>query len=156
MSVETPGNLASLRGVVFNISRAMMMGPLAISGIGNLINKIVDPIKSVFKGIADGINGIISSVVEWVKDLPTSIKNSIIKKIQGWTGASNGIDQTKPDITPPGGLGKFGLGKNDQYYSQLDPSLNMQYNASGDSQVQTMADSGCGPVSASNTTISYE
>ena len=37
-----------------------------------------------------------------------------------------------------------------QFYSQLDPQFAMEMNVPGDTEYQTMADSGCGPVSAVN------
>lgn len=41
----------------------------------------------------------------------------------------------------------YGMGN---FYSQLDPKYSMSYNTSGDNYEQTMADSGCGPMSAVN------
>ena len=53
------------------------------------------------------------------------------------------------------GIGNGGKGKTSKYgkgnfYSQLDSNYSMPFNAPGDSEAQTMADSGCGPVSAVN------
>lgn len=53
------------------------------------------------------------------------------------------------------GKGKWGRGNKESdawniFHSQLDPTNSMGFNASGDTMQQSMADSGCGPVSAAN------
>lgn len=53
------------------------------------------------------------------------------------------------------GKGKWGRGNKETdawniFHSQLDPTNSMGFNASGDTMEQSMADSGCGPVSAAN------
>ena len=47
-------------------------------------------------------------------------------------------------------ISKYGRGSSGEFYSQLDPAYAMNMNAPGDDIKQTMADSGCGPMSASN------
>lgn len=49
-----------------------------------------------------------------------------------------------------GGSGKHSKYGKGNFYSQLDSQYSMPFNAPGDSEAQTMADSGCGPVSAVN------
>lgn len=49
-----------------------------------------------------------------------------------------------------GGKGKTSRYGKGNFYSQLDSNYSMPFNAPGDSEAQTMADSGCGPVSAVN------
>lgn len=48
------------------------------------------------------------------------------------------------------GQGKYGRGLAGQFNSQIDPNNSMGFNIPGDRSSQSMYDSGCGPVSATN------
>lgn len=96
------------------------------------------------------------SVTSQVQNTAPAITSTATKDINPNTADYNKI-QPDDDITvinaklaaqrSGGGKHRYGTGK---FYSQLDPNNSMQFNADGDSSVQTMSDSGCGPVSASN------
>ena len=71
------------------------------------------------------------------------------------TGAGNFVKGAKDAIFGKGkyGRSKYGRGgvlNDGEFASQLDPGNQMSYNASYDTETQTMADSGCGPGAASN------
>lgn len=71
------------------------------------------------------------------------------------TGASNLVTSAKNFVFGQGkyGRSKYGRGgvlNDGEFASQLDPGNQMSYNASYDTENQTMADSGCGPGAASN------
>lgn len=71
------------------------------------------------------------------------------------TGAGNLLGSAKDAIFGKGkyGRSKYGRGgvlNDGDFASQLDPGNQMSYNASYDTETQTMADSGCGPGAASN------
>lgn len=71
------------------------------------------------------------------------------------TGAGNLLGSAKDAIFGKGkyGRSKYGRGgvlNDGEFASQLDPGNQMSYNASYDTETQTMADSGCGPGAASN------
>ena len=71
------------------------------------------------------------------------------------TGASNLVTSAKNFVFGQGkyGRSKYGRGgvlSDGDFASQLDPGNQMSYNASYDTENQTMADSGCGPGAASN------
>ena len=71
------------------------------------------------------------------------------------TGASNLLTGAKNFVFGQGkyGRSKYGRGgvlSDGEFASQLDPGNQMSYNASYDTETQTMADSGCGPGAASN------
>ena len=90
----------------------------------------------------------------------TSIGQSVANAASGaWdtvtTGASNLLTGAKNAIFGQGkyGRSKYGRGgvlSDGDFASQLDPGNQMSYNASYDTEDQTMADSGCGPGAASN------
>ena len=71
------------------------------------------------------------------------------------TGAGNLLTGAKNFVFGQGkyGRSKYGRGgvlSDGDFASQLDPGNQMSYNASYDTENQTMADSGCGPGAASN------
>jgi hypothetical protein len=90
----------------------------------------------------------------------TSIGQSVANAASGaWdtvtTGAGNLLKGAKDAIFGQGkyGRSKYGRGgvlSDGDFASQLDPGNQMSYNASYDTENQTMADSGCGPGAASN------
>ena len=71
------------------------------------------------------------------------------------TGAGNLLSSAKDAIFGKGKYdrskyGRGGVLSDGDFASQLDPGNQMSYNASYDTETQTMADSGCGPGAASN------
>ena len=76
----------------------------------------------------------------WLK----KVKNAIKSKIDDITGS----DDDKPKKKDGDGKGS---GKTKGFVSQLDPQYrNIRFNRSGDTQTQTLGDSGCGPATAAN------
>ena len=97
-------------------------------------------------GAAKSVYNFGSKVYDTINN--TSLGHSIFHPIDT---ASNLYDKAKSYF----GKGKnhisnYGRGSSGEFYSQLDPAYAMSMNAPGDDIKQTMADSGCGPMSASN------
>ena len=80
-----------------------------------------------------GVKNVASSAMDAISDFGSSVRKSI-------TGGSKW------------GRGRWGRGTDafNSFHSQIDPVNNMGYNTFGDTEMQSMADSGCGPASAAN------
>ena len=106
-------------------------------GASNIYNSVTSGISSAADTVKQGFN----QGVDWVKDKAGK--------------AADTIGEAKTGLMNFFGIGNGGKGKTSKYgkgnfYSQLDSNYSMPFNAPGDSETQTMADSGCGPVSAVN------
>ena len=106
-------------------------------GASNIYNSVTSGISSAADTVKQGFN----QGVDWVKDKAGK--------------AADTIGEAKTGLMNFFGIGNGGKGKTSKYgkgnfYSQLDSNYSMPFNAPGDSEAQTMADSGCGPVSAVN------
>ena len=106
-------------------------------GAANIYNSVTSGISSAADTVKQGFN----QGVDWVKDKAGK--------------AADTIGEAKTGLMNFFGIGNGGKGKTSKYgkgnfYSQLDSNYSMPFNAPGDSEAQTMADSGCGPVSAVN------
>ena len=113
----------------------------SLQTIKNGAKKLFDKGKSLFQtatSIGQSISNAASNAWDTVK-----------------TGAGNLLGSAKDAIFGKGkyGRSKYGRGgvlNDGEFASQLDPGNQMSYNASYDTETQTMADSGCGPGAASN------
>ena len=124
-----------------------------------------------FNQSADSVRQSASGALDWLANKGSSFKDSIIGGAaslgsKAWNGLKN-IGSTIADAGKSGWntvtsaasslASKFGFGsgKHSMYgtggfYSQLDPAYAMPYNTASDTEPQSMRDSGCGPVAASN------
>ena len=106
-------------------------------GASNIYNSVTSGISSAADTVKQGFN----QGADWLKDKAGK--------------AADTIGEAKTGLMNFFGIGNGGKGKTSKYgkgnfYSQLDSNYSMPFNAPGDSEAQTMADSGCGPVSAVN------
>ena len=112
--------------------------------------------KNAFNYVKDTAVG----AAKWVKDKVTNATNSIynfgsnLYDKANNTTIGHAILHPIDTVSSMFGNGKhrsmFGMGSAGEFYSQLDPAFAMNMNTPGDNISQTMADSGCGPVSATN------
>ena len=134
---------------------------------------IYDKISNIGKGLISGAKQLWEDVKQSaaqhlpsMDDVKTGISNGI-DKVKQWgsdaynfvasgasslaSGISDFIDR-RTSTGPNTGKGKYGRGAIDpnNFASQLDPSVQQRYNTPGDTEYQTMADSGCGPGAAAN------
>ena len=128
-----------------------------IAGVTNQLAKfIATPISYVAKffgaisdwigNIGDWIKDNFSNVLDFFKDPVAAIKNAATNGVKK---AGNWIKDRASDVA-----NFFGFGSGPQYgmgYKQTDPAIrNIRYNAPGDTEYQTIGDSGCGPAAAVN------
>lgn len=125
--------------------------------IGVYSNKAIDFVKDSAVGAAkwvyDKTKKAANSVYNFGSKVYDTINNSTLGHavLHPIDTVSNLYDKAKSYF----GNGKnqismYGKGTSGEFYSQLDPAYAMSMNAPGDDIKQTMADSGCGPMSASN------
>lgn len=138
------GNPMSMLGWLGSKMYKMMMAPVVM-------------FKSMFSSVGESIDGAKSWVgtkFQWLKNYfstdPTSGKGKygMGKKAKYGMGEADdvppcsdmddGSKDTDSPVTKP------------TFYSQLDPKNAMRFNSGSDTISQTMRDSGCGPVTASN------
>lgn len=122
----------------------------------NFANYIYQKGKNAFDYVKDTAVG----AAKWVKDKAVNVGKSIynfgsnLYDKANNTTIGHAILHPIDTISSVFGNGKhkpmFGMGYAGEFYSQLDPAFAMNMNAPGDNINQTMADSGCGPVSATN------
>ena len=122
-----------------------------------------------FNQSADSVRQSASGALDWLANKGNSFKDSIIGGAASLGAkAWNGLKSIGSTIADAGRSGwntvtnaassvasKFGFGKHSMFgtggfYSQLDPAYAMPYNTASDTEPQSMRDSGCGPVAASN------
>ena len=125
--------------------------------IGVYSGKVFDFVKDTAVGAAkwvyDKATGAAKSVYNFGSKVydsinSTSLGHAILHPIDT---ASNLYDKAKTYFGKgKKHISKYGRGSSGEFYSQLDPAYAMSMNAPGDVIKQTMADSGCGPMSASN------
>lgn len=124
-----------------------------------------------FNQSADSVRQSASGALDWLANKGNSFKDNIIGGAASLgTKAWNGLKSIGSTIADAGKSGwntvtnvassvasKFGFGSGKHsmfgtggFYSQLDPAYAMPYNTASDTEPQSMRDSGCGPVAASN------
>ena len=104
-----------------------------------------DKTKDLASGAWNTVKTTAGNAWDSAKSMYSSAKSSISNWYNSKFGDSSGSGKY--------GRGKYGQGPGDigsAFQSQLDPNNAMQFNAPGDTETQTMEDSGCGPVSAAN------
>ena len=133
-----------------------------VQGAKNTASSAWDKVKGFGSSMYEGMKTLGSKVADkasaakdWVMDKAGAAvqgaKNLGAAAIQGISNFGSSIMDT---ITGKGkwGRGKWGRGTDafNQFHSQVDPVNSMGYNTYGDTEIQSMADSGCGPASAAN------
>lgn len=144
-----------------------------VQGAKNVASSAWDKVKGFGSSMYEGIKTLGSKVADtassaknWVVNKASSAKDWVVDKagaavqgaknlgaaaLQGISSFGSSIMNT---ITGKGkwGKGRWGRGTDafNQFHSQVDPVNSMGYNAYGDTEMQSMADSGCGPASAAN------
>ena len=133
-----------------------------VQGAKNVASSAWDKVKGFGSSMYEGMKTLGSKVADkasaakdWVVDKAGAAiqgaKNIGAAAMQGISDFGSSIMNT---ITGKGkwGKGKWGRGTDafNQFHSQVDPVNSMGYNAYGDTEMQSMADSGCGPASAAN------
>ena len=101
----------------------------------------LDDVKDTASNAIDTVKQWGSKAYDFVANGASSLANSV----------SDFLDR-RSTTGPNTGKGKYGRGNIDpnNFASQLDPSVQQRYNIPGDTEYQTMADSGCGPGAAAN------
>ena len=124
--------------------------------IGTYTGKAFDFVKDTAVGAAkwvyDKATGAAKSVYNFGSKVYDTINNSTLGHavLHPIDTASNLYDKAKSYFgNGKNHISNYGRGSG-EFYSQLDPAYAMSMNAPGDDIKQTMADSGCGPMSASN------
>jgi hypothetical protein len=139
-------------GVVSSvIDTAKSAGEYVYNKAGELYNGAKDTVASAYNAVKNKA----SEVYNAAKDTAASAYNtakdvasSAVSTVGGWVDTARQKAAERLAAFGSGRHPRYGTGGN--FYSQLDPMFAMGYNASGDSINQSMYDSGCGPVSASN------
>lgn len=124
--------------------------------IGTYTGKAFDFVKDTAVGAAkwvyDKATGAAKSVYNFGSKVYDTINNSTLGHavLHPIDTASNLYNKAKSYFgNGKNHISNYGRGSG-EFYSQLDPAYAMSMNAPGDDIKQTMADSGCGPMSASN------
>ena len=125
------------------------------AGVGNWV---ADRAKAGYKFLSDKASNawntakeIGSSAADWVKQKASGVADWVSDKagaVKDLFSSGKGKHSNSKSIYGKGKDNQYGTGGT--FYSQLDPEYAMNMNVAGDTENQTMADSGCGPVSASN------
>ena len=125
--------------------------------IGTYTGKAFDFVKDTAVGAAkwvyDKATGAAKSVYNFGSKVYDTINNTSLGHavLHPIDTASNLYDKAKSYFgNGKNHISNYGRGSSGEFYSQLDPAYAMSMNAPGDDIKQTMADSGCGPMSASN------
>lgn len=157
------GAVSSKEGLVGNIettyngiTRIMQIPLIMVSkifgGFGNWIRNLTGSIGDKFKSLSKFFNGDASNSSS-VQSASAPASNSNIGSTATTTDSStannssgNGFfSKLWSGVKSIFGMGKYGKG----YDKQNDPSIaNIRYNAPGDTEYQTIGDSGCGPAAA--------
>ena len=116
-----------------------------------MISNVFNSVKSWFGKIRDKLVKKFGGVVDFIKDPIGSVK-SLLGKGKG-NSSSSDSDNTKKSNSVVDKLKSVGSGIKSffgmGYDKQIDPSIaNIRFNAPGDTQYQTIGDSGCGPAAA--------
>ena len=125
--------------------------------IGVYTGKVFDFVKDTAVGAAKWVYDKATGAAKSVYNFGSKVYDTINNTSLGHTilhpidTASNLYDKAKLYFGKgKNHISKYGKGSSGEFYSQLDPAYAMSMNAPGDDIKQTMADSGCGPMSASN------
>lgn len=125
--------------------------------IGVYSGKVFDFVKDTAVGAAkwvyDKATGAAKSVYNFGSKVYDTINNTSLGHavLHPIDTVSNLYDKAKSYFgNGKNHISNYGRGSSGEFYSQLDPAYAMSMNAPGDDIKQTMADSGCGPMSASN------
>ena len=116
-----------------------------------MISNVFNSVKSWFGKIRDKLVKKFGGIVDFIKDPIGSVK-SLLGKGKG-NSSSSDSDNTKKSNSVVDKLKSVGSGIKSffgmGYDKQIDPSIaNIRFNAPGDTQYQTIGDSGCGPAAA--------
>jgi len=132
------------------------------SGVGGFFQKSWNSAKDIASNTWDSVKNFAANAWDSTKKMANnawdSVKNgaqNISDKVgNAYNSAKNTVATWMDKNSATGKTGpKFGRGAGtlaDGFHSQLDPANAMNFNTSQDSTPQTMEDSGCGPVSATN------
>lgn len=116
-----------------------------------MISNVFYSVKSWFNKIKEKLVKKFGGIVDFIKDPIGSVK-SLLGKGKGDSSSSDS-DNTKKSNSVVDKLKSVGSGIKSffgmGYDKQIDPSIaNIRFNAPGDTQYQTIGDSGCGPAAA--------
>ena len=116
-----------------------------------MISNVFNSVKSWFGKIRDKLVKKFGGIGDFIKDPIGSVK-SLLGKGKG-NSSSSDSDNTKKSNSVVDKLKSVGSGIKSffgmGYDKQIDPSIaNIRFNAPGDTQYQTIGDSGCGPAAA--------
>lgn len=135
-NVTEDGFVGTLQTVLTYFQKIINI-PMALVGmITKPFKKIADKVGDFFGGVKDTIG----NIGEWFDDnVMGNIGGSgsgLLKKLNARVSGLSSSETNKEK-------------ENGTFISQLDPKYaNQKFNVSGDSEVQTLADTGCGPASA--------
>lgn len=141
---------------IYNFIAKTVALPLILTGrLGKKLNDIIQPIKNTFSVIIDAIDSLtdnaltnaaskVKNGLSWLNNTTRS-SYSTTKK-----GAGNVVDAIKSAFGRGSGMYAGGAsGVDDTFVSQKDPKYsNIRFNIPGDTQRQTISDTGCGPAVA--------
>lgn len=120
---------------------------------GKVFDFVKDTVVGAAKWVYDKATGAAKSVYNFGSKVYDTINNTSLGHavLHPIDTASNLYDKAKSYFgNGKNHISNYGRGSSGEFYSQLDPAYAMSMNAPGDDIKQTMADSGCGPMSASN------
>ena len=135
-NVTEDGFVGTLQTVLTYFQKIINI-PMALVGmIAKPFKKIADKVGGFFGGIKDTIG----NIGEWLDDnVMGNIGGSGSGLLNKLNARASGISNAETNKEKQDGT----------FISQLDPKYaNQKFNVSGDSEVQTLADTGCGPASA--------
>lgn len=174
---DSSGNPLSLLGKIGNKIYKLMMAPIVMfRSIMDSVTSSIDSVKGWFGEKLSKLKSIFDSDTKTPVTNPggneatstaresNALNQRRLKYLAANPSAGMTYRQMSDAELTAAGFGKYGRGGNiakgsdyegdpsqdKKFYSQLDSKYSMQYNAAYDTQQQSMKDSGCGPVSASN------
>lgn len=115
--------------------------------------------NSILRKVLNVPNALLGMInpLNWAKNAIDSLANTAGVSDDEFNDTSTTKKNNKPQTTSSSGSSKIindggsGSGKTKGFVSQLDPQYrNIRFNRSGDTQTQTLGDSGCGPATAAN------
>ena len=112
----------------------------------------LDDVKTTASNAVDTLKQWGSDAVDTVKQWGSKAYDFVSNGASSLANSVSGFLDRRNTTGPNTGKGKYGRGNinPNNFASQLDPSVQQRYNAPGDTEYQTMADSGCGPGAAAN------
>ena len=144
------GFAAGLETVYSYLTR-ILKAPFVL--IGNGFSKLKDWFDDKIEWMKDKVGDIqefFDDPVEYFKDAAVNAGKSVASGVanrasSAWSSVKGAASSAASTVAGWFGGGKYGRG----YDKQNDPSIaNIRFNAPGDTQYQTIGDSGCGPAAA--------